>query len=199
MIFMPDGDSTLRILSIDPGSDTLGASIIDVDLNTLTATVIDSITFNASLHLKHGPQYSSIEAVHGNRYARLTTHKNNLTRHMGYWKPHMIICEAPFMGLNPKSYATLVECVDAIREATYRYNPLIELYTVPPMNAKKAIGVSGRGKTKDDVRDAILNMVNNNQSKLCYTANTPLVMLDEHSIDSIAVGYYLYLELIKSI
>lgn len=199
MIFIPDGDNTLRILSIDPGSDTLGASIIDIDLNTHTATIIDSRTYNAALQLKHGPQYLDIADTHGNRRARLVIHKNNLVAHMNYWKPHMVICESPFMGLSVSSYMALVEVVDIIREAVHQYDVYVCLYTVKPMEARKAVGVSGKGKTKDDTRNAVIEMVNNRQTNLSCMPQVPLLALDEHSIDSIAVGYYLYLELLKTL
>lgn len=198
MLILPSGDDYLRILAIDPGTETLGTCIISVDLRDFKATIVDAATYAASTHLKNFSRYEYVEELHGSRQARLLAHRNNLMQHMLAWQPHHVASESPFMGIRPNAFAALVECVGTIRAALFEYDPTIQLNLVPPHSAKKAVGVIGRGTTKDNMRNAIIHLVATpEQSGLHYSASKSLDALDEHSIDSIAVGYFHYRQLVE--
>lgn len=201
MLILPEDDPVYRICSIDPGSNTLGFAVLEVDLVAGGVTVDEAVTFNGE---KMSQQYPHLIEVHGEKVARLYAHEKNLLRAFQHYKPHAIICESPFLGRFPQAYAALVECMTAIRRACYQYNPHIRLDTVDPMTAKQAVGVvikkapkgskhKKQGLTKDDVKQAILQL-----KDLTNQAERMLTQMDEHSIDAIAVGYYKYQQMMSA-
>jgi Holliday junction resolvasome RuvABC endonuclease subunit len=188
MLVVPNFGTDLKFIAMDPGTETLGVAILSLNLCTLQTDVLDAGTFNARHHLKNSESYNEIIEDHGERRARLLAHQTALSGYLQAWTPHRAASESPFMGIRAQAFEALVECVSSIREAVYLYNPAITLEMVPPPVAKKAVGVIGRGTTKDEVRNGVLNLVNS--GKLGYKAHQVLTQLDEHSIDAIAVGYH---------
>lgn len=177
-------DTPLRIVGIDPGTDTLGASVLDVSLVTGKISIVTAATFRGSQMAK---DYEWIERVHGSKAARLKSHEENLLRMFHYYRPHEVVCETPYMGRFPAAYAALIECVNMIRSALMQYDDHMPLLTVDPPNVKKAFGVSGKSGDKGLMREALIGKVERHE--LFNTINVPISMLDEHAIDSIAVAY----------
>lgn len=170
-----------RVTGIDPGTDTLGVSVLDVDLTSGQVSVLDARTFVAKRCLAN---YRDLANVHGERMARLAAHEDNLVGYFKTWHPHSIISESPYMGKFPQAFAALTECMTAIRRAVWRYDQDLSLLEVDPPTAKKAVGAPGRGGDKDAVKKALLQL-----TTLCNPNGVPLPQLDEHSIDAIAVAY----------
>lgn len=91
------------------------------------------------------------------------------------------------MGRFAAAFRALTECMVFISDAVGRYDPMMLLHVVDPPTAKMAVGlVIKKGMTKDDVKKAVLAL-----KDLENPNGIILEDLDEHSIDSIAVGYYL--------
>jgi hypothetical protein len=100
-----------------------------------------------------------------------------------YYDPVAIVCEAPFYNrFRPAAFAPLAELLQGLRIQTQHYNPWIYFYTIDPSTVKKSIG-AGHISGKDEVRDAILK-----HTELVNSSTIPLCQLDEHAIDSLAVG-----------
>lgn len=174
-----------RIVGIDPGSVTLGACVIDLDLQTRTETLVDVRTFDASKNMR---DYHNLSRIHGDRCARLQIHEDSLTGYFSVFKPHAIISEAPFLGRFPQAFAALTECVTAIRRAVMRYDRFMPLHIADPMTVKSAVGVHRMGRkdkgalSKENVHAAVM------QLPLLNPGQIDLASLDEHSIDAIAVA-----------
>lgn len=189
MLFIPDHSRYFRVGAIDPGTDTLGTSVLDVDLYTAEVILRDVNTLHGARNMR---RYPGVEEVHGGRRAKLHSHEVELYHWMQYFQPNALICESPFLGRFPQAFEALVECKASIRSAVYQYDRTMPLETVDPPSAKIAVGVSGKSKNKDDVKWAILRLPNfRNQS------GKTIAELDEHSTDSIAVGYFKCLALIN--
>lgn len=179
-----DDLSPLRILGIDPGTDTLGASVLDVHLHDSTIHLAFTNTFRGSQLAK---EYRHVSDVHGDKIARLKAHEDNLYYFMRAWCPHEIISEAPYMGRFPAAYGALVQCMDAIRNAVIRYDWNMRLFTADPPTVKNAVGVGGKSGDKSLMQAAIFRMIQN--GIILNPHGLDVTVLDEHSIDSIAVAY----------
>lgn len=170
-----------RVIGIDPGTDTLGVSVLDANLSTNEISLKSSQTFKGSIMCK---EYPWIIQTHGEKVARLKSHEDNLYNLFCQYRPHEVVSEAPYMGRFPAAYAALVECLNAIRAALMRYDAHMPLYTVDPATVKHTVGVSGKSGDKELMHKAITNL-----TTISNPGHINLQMLDEHSIDSIAVAY----------
>lgn len=180
MLFQPDNPTQYRIVGIDPGTNTLGVAAVDVDLVTKEIVLLDARTFDANSLLY---AYGNTVQWHGERVARLLAHEDTLYGYFRYLGPHSIISESPYMGRFPQAFAALTECLTAIRRAVMRYDTFKPLLLVDPPTAKLAVGVKGKGSTKDDVKNGVLSL-----RDLLNPDNIDIRNLDEHSIDAIAVA-----------
>lgn len=187
MLFIPDHDPTYRIISIDPGTNTMGVAQLDVDLVLGDVIVNEAVTFNGD---RLSLSYPEVLDIHGGRIAKLLAHEENLLELFYLVQPHCVICESPFLGRFPQAFEALIECLTAIRRALFQYDRSLPLETVDPPTVKKAVGVVNKGSTKDDVNQAIRSL-----KGLSYNSGVDPALLDEHSTDAVAVGYYKYSQL----
>jgi Holliday junction resolvasome RuvABC endonuclease subunit len=180
MFHIPANNHHAQILGIDPGSSTLGVACLSVDVQTLEIACTQAITFTAS-KLSINPW---MEQVHSARFARIAAHKENLKNVFGCCLPVAIVCESPFYNpTRPGAYSALVETLDAIRQAVWEYDQCMPLDLIDPPTVKQCVGGKGNAD-KDEMKRLILNLPNLN-----FSGSIPLQMVDEHSIDAIAVAY----------
>ncbi len=191
MLTLPDGPSTYRIMSIDPGTNTLGVAVLDLCLINYT---VDLVFVNTIQGMKNARSLVEFEESFGSRQAKLHTHHRILTDLILKTKPNAIVSEAPYMGRFAQAFEALVQCLIMIQSAIGEYDPWLVLETIDPMSVKKAVGVSKKGSNKDLVRDAVLGLRN-----LTNSSDKPLPFCDEHSIDAIAVGFWKLQQIDKSI
>lgn len=178
MLYGTNFHEPYRILAIDPGTDTLGISIFDIDLVTLEITLINAYTFQASRWIDRLIEHDQWEHL-DEKYLRLQRHAEHLYGLLLQYRPHLVTHESAFMGRFPKAYQGLVECLYSIRQAVLRYSPYLPLVGITPMEVKYYIG----GVKKDEVFKAVSNL------KDVINLQPYLNILDEHAIDSIAIGY----------
>lgn len=172
----------------------MGAGVIDLDLVTGHVAIVEARTFDASQLIRQAP-FPQLVEIHGERYVRLLAHEENLVGYFSYWQPHNVVSESPYMGRFPQAYAALVECVNAVRRAVYRYDAFKPLIVVDPMNVKLAVGVSGKGQkrgntdqiNKHAVKAGLINLINS--GNLLNPSLIDIDALDEHSVDALAVAY----------
>lgn len=167
-----------RILSIDPGTNTLGIAILRIQgPNT-------ALEYAFTLQVgKLFTRYPLIIENHGDKVAKLYTVQQDLLKVMEAWKPTYLVSEGPYMGSFPAAYAALVECLDAVRRAVIAYDETLPLNVIDPARVKKAIGVSGKSGDKTLVRAALAT-----KEAFTLMADITLDKLDEHAIDAVAVG-----------
>lgn len=179
----PVNDLPYRICAIDPGTNTLGISFLDVGLLQKTITVIDSTTYRADARVRED---TIVYETRGDRAARLHFHHANFSALLRQFQPHAVIAESPFMGRFPAAFEALCECRDMLRSAVWSYNPRIPLELIDPPTAKKAVGALVQKGSKENVRDSVLALPD-----LSWALPYPIELLDEHCYDSIACGYSL--------
>lgn len=184
---MIDSCDTTCIVGIDPGSDTLGLSIIKIRIPTLEIVAIEAQTFTGSRMFSNNGWQAS---VLGERYARIHAHKVNLVQLFTDINPINIACEGPFFSQRrPSAFGSLMEVLSMIREAVELYDPWRTLYVIDPPTVKKSVGAPGNAM-KDVVRKHVIELL-----KPYYVGPKPIEELDEHSIDAIAVAYCRYVSL----
>lgn len=178
MLYGSKVNEPYRILSIDPGTDTLGISLIDVDLVDQSMTLQWSFTFQASKSIDGLLENTQWEQQ-DEKYLRLHRHAEHLYGLLLQYRPHMVVHESAFMGRFPKAYQGLVECLYALKQAAFRYSPYLPFMGITPMEVKHFVG----GVKKEEVLQAL------NQKQDLINLHQILPTLDEHAIDSIAIGY----------
>lgn len=183
MLTVPAEGFMFRIVGIDPGTETLGTAVLDVNLCTAQVSLIHAKTYRGSRGLLLHP---ALAETQGDRLAKLYSHEQTLLALFNHFQPHGVSVEAPYLGKFPQAFEALVECRTYIRRALWQYHPMMPMELIDPPTAKMAVGVVPRkGVTKDDIKRGVLNLGN-----LTNCTTSSIASLDEHSIDAIAVGYY---------
>lgn len=179
-----DKNTQACIVGIDPGSETLGVSILFFDVITLQITKIVPKTYIGSKL----PVSPMLAMLHNDRVSRIKAHEENLFNIYSEYNPVAIVSEAPFYNpRRPNAYGVLVEVICAIRNSIIRYSDTMCFYQVDPASVKRAIGAKGNAD-KDIVKHHI-GLIPEIVNVLEY----PLSALDEHSIDATAVAYHQFL------
>lgn len=190
MLVISQQSCIYRYFAIDPGSDTLGLSIFDLDTVTKRLSIIDTTTTSGA---KLSRDNFDDNDIHGNRSARLLAHKQMLYYLLVNWRPQAIICESSYMGKFATAFAVGIETMTYLKQASYEYNPYMPFESIDPSTAKKNLKALIKGK--DSVRECVLALVS--EGIVDYYGSTPIHHLDEHSIDSISIGYYKYKQMLE--
>lgn len=173
-----------RIVGIDPGSTTLGFSILEYDLHSFEIVRTYARTFNAGKM-----KLSELDiANHSERYARIYELMDTLYDAFVEMEPTFVISESPFMAMRrPQAYGALVEVVFAIRSALRKYDPTMNLDLIDPPRAKNAVGAGGNAK-KEQVHAALKKLLPNLHFDETRSSES-FDKLDEHSVDGLAIAY----------
>lgn len=186
-----DSDDTFIIIGIDPGSTHLGVSAITVNVDTMK--IISSIAWTIDGE-KLMPKHSRAEEIHGTRYVRIKALGKELERIFFKLKPLFVASESPFYNQRrPQAYGVLTEVICAIRNALINYLRDIKLKLIDPPTIKISVGAKGNAD-KDTMKRAVLL-----KTELNYNGAIPIIDLDEHSIDALAVAYCYYLQIMESL
>jgi Holliday junction resolvasome RuvABC endonuclease subunit len=182
MLRLPaDAGSIISVVGIDPGTTTLGTSVLWIDLNTMRIVSSFAKTFRGD-RLQDGESWLGF--LHGDRFSRIAAIEGALLDLFQRVRPFMIVSEAPFISMRqPQAYGALTEVMCGIMNAMLAYDPWKPLYRVDPPTVKKKVGAPGNAD-KNAVKQALLRLPDLN-----YQGETPLAMLDEHSVDALAVAY----------
>lgn len=171
----------LRLISIDPGTETVGVALFEVNQMTNTKTLIEAFTIQGSL-VSYREEAEYLYA--SNREHRLQGILNTLYSYFLQSMPHVVVVEDNYLRHSPKSFKALIEAVSAIRQAVLWYLPTCLFYTVTPMQAKSVVNATKKASDKNLVRIGVLAY-----SSL-QAAPGLVESLDEHSIDAVAIGLY---------
>ena len=185
----PFEEERFCIIGIDPGSITMGISVLEVDDHN-NAFLVWAETIKATTFIK---KYEEIAERHTDRFARLYGYSEQLVKFMDNWTPDAVVCEANFLGHHANAFASLTETVLIIRQATIKHNFNTNFSTVDPPSLKLSVGVAAGARDKELVRTAIRNL------PISYLQPQRLESLDEHSCDAIAAAYWRYLKYIGRI
>lgn len=174
-------DLSLRILGIDPGTNSLGMSLGICDFKTPAYDIEFAETFNMQ-HLIYKSNLYVTDYLSRNLAMYKSTYE--LTYQMvADLTPDLVICETPYMDRRfPLPYMLLSICTQAIQHAVKDYTIFLPFEGIDPATAKNGVGVKGNSNNKEHMREAILNNPH-------IRSHLNLAEKDEHSIDSIAIGY----------
>lgn len=178
---------TAVITGIDPGTEMLGVADIYFNVKTFEIVSVNSTTYIGSkLNMDRW-----LAEIHNARFSRLRAHKENLAAHFMRVNSSCVVCESPFFNpRRPNAFEALVETVMTIRQAIWEYDLNLPLFQIDPPSVKKAVGAKG-GADKDSVKNRILSI---DELRLKFFGPVLLHMLDDHSIDAIAVAYSKFVE-----
>lgn len=131
-------------------------------------------------------QHPTVTWLHGNRFARIICTGLQVKRLLELWNPDYVACESPFLGRFPASFAALTEVIAELKRITFNHDPSLPFFTYTPTLVKATVGVVGKDKT--DMSKAIARL------DLGYPDQLLSKDVDEHAIDSIAVGLCFIME-----
>ncbi len=178
-------DTIYRIVAIDPGSDTLGVVVLDVDLAARTISIVHGCTIYAAKVINDAAPDAMF---YGDRYARLSAQYTALLGIFRFYQPHAIVHESPFMRKFAEAYRALSECIQtAIRGSAFDYDPTIVIEYVDPPTAKISVGVDRRA-IKNGSKDLVRNAIRSLGFPLGPGVN--LEYWSEHTVDALAVGVW---------
>lgn len=183
MINIPNNTSPICcLIGIDPGSTCVGISIMQVDVQT--THILGTNAFTIKLDKLSGNDW--IAQNYGDRYRRISILKDTLAGIFVKERPFSIAIEAPFFNhFRPQAYGVLMEVMSAIKETVYEYDHWQLPYLIDPSSVKNAVGANGAAK-KEIIHKKVLEL-----SSVLHPV-VDLQLLDEHSIDAIAVNYCRY-------
>jgi len=181
MLILPNNYTPFNIMAVDPGLNNTGISIYTLNCNDRSIIAIDAFTLkNDKLNDNSGLDSD----VHLDRIIKSYKLKNHLINVLHYVKPLIVICESPFYNhFRPSAYASLLQIIQFIQTTVIEYNPNVIFHTLEPLLIKKIIG-AGMVTGKIDVKKAVTSRGDIMDKLICN-----IELLDEHSIDAIAIGY----------
>lgn len=186
-----DNENHLRLLSIDPGTDTVGVAINSVDLEQGQLHVLETVLLNGGKRLRFDSYYQYLEEIHGARHARISVLGECLYKELQAFQPHDVVCESPFVGKRMTSaFEALVQVIHAFRSVLYRYDPFLSLELIAPMKAKEAVNQARSDVKKEDIRTAVEKISKSPQkSKIYFSDEVDIHQISEHEIDAIVIAY----------
>ena len=176
-----DEDKIYRVIGIDPGVNSLGLSVFEKNVKNGKIALVWSETIKSKRFEK---DYSDIAKRDGERFAKVWGYKNTLVDYFNNFQPNSVISEGNYMGKFPNAYSALTEMVLIIRLALMDYNSSISLKVIDPSTVKKFLGVKGNASDKNLINEKIKSL------DIIFHLPQKIDKLDEHSIDSIAIGYW---------
>lgn len=174
-------DLSLRIMGVDPGTENLGMSLGVCDFRTPVYQIEQATTFDVKSLIHKSNTY--LVEHHSRNIAMYVSVYNLVYQAVHDLQPDLVICESPYMDRRfPLSYMLLSLCVQAVHQAVKDYSIFIQFETIDPASAKMGVGAKGNSGDKDKMRAAVLGTKH-------ITSHFDLNTLDEHAMDSIAIGY----------
>lgn len=176
------------LVGIDPGSNTLGVGILTVNIESMEIVSSKAMTLNGD---KLSRDSYWLKEIEGDRASRIMALEKALLAIFNYHQPIAVGSESPFINNHyPAAGIALTEVICAIRRAVMHYDIWRDLRMIPPSSVKNAIYAKGNAD-KNMMKEKILLLAN----ELKYNGEVPLALLDEHSVDALAVTYCMFTEL----
>lgn len=179
---MTEHRDCVRVMGIDPGSRTLGISILDCFLYEQQLVLTDAWTLNTEQALRRNRFRA---ARLGDHHCRMDAIHDEVLMAMQNFYPDVVIMETPYLGRLAQPFFVLTQAMTAIEHAVSDYSSAMHLEKIDPSTVKKAIGVPGGSSDKELVRQAVYGLTN-----LENLSDRTLESLSEHAIDAIAVAHF---------
>lgn len=182
---MKSEDITYRVVSIDPGAN-LGITVSEGDMGMTKLKPLHTETVDLN---KWATRYCpELVSTYGARFARIYALRQVLSNVLRKWQPDFIAHENAFMMIRRVTAGIiLAEYVLVMRMVAYEYDPAMPIYGFAPFEIKAAVKTTKLSGNKALITEALPLL-----EDLDLT-NVTVKDLDEHSNDSIAIGYcFLY-------
>lgn len=184
---VPQNDCSLEsskgyhVLSIDPGSRKgLGIAISEINGDLM------SVKHVCTINLVHQCKLDNLDPSMTNR---LFTLKNVLCRMMKAWDVKAVVIEDCYFSGIPQAYRALISTICTVEDVVNSQLGLGELVKFTASQIKVAVGAVGNSGNKLEVRNGLLKI----DSRYLQLPVVQIYnILDEHSVDAIAVGYALH-------
>lgn len=178
------------LMCIDPGSNTMGITVMKWAKGQ-PPIITYSQTHRAEAMIR-ADKYQESLLRYGELTTRLKAHRDNLIRLIKILKPDFVVLESPFFNpRNPSSSEVLVRLKQVLIDVLTDDQVLLDSHWITPQQMKSLIGarfLAGSSKiVKDPVKEALTSLYREGKFKL--DEGIDFDTLDEHSLDSIGVGY----------
>lgn len=178
---IPNGYANVTMVAIDPGSTTCGVAIYNLDTEHKKILNISAFTIEVDKLHDYTGLYQDVTTERMIRIAKLKKCISDIVTSVG---AKIVVSEAPFYNrFMPMAYGALLEIVSAINQTVHEVSPELVFNSYAPQMVKMTVGAAGI-KGKEVIKDKLKsNLV------LYPKIISDFDMLDEHSLDAIAVGY----------
>lgn len=178
---IPQDYGIVNMVSIDPGSNTCGIALFTLDtfnkkiLEVTAFTIeVEKLNDNSGLHLD----------LATDRFVKIFKLCNMIKKIIESIGAGIIVSEAPFFNrLMPMAYGSLLEIVSSINRTVHESGNELIFTTYAPQQVKMSLSAAGI-KGKDIIKEKLKEI-----SEVYTKLTGDYDLLDEHSIDAIAVGY----------
>lgn len=178
-LMIPDRYKSYSLVSIDPGITYMGISVFRLVNDNIT--YIDSYTIRPSSMKTYVNCNTDMVTQ---RFISLNKIKNFIETLVREEQPSVVVSEGTFFNpLSPSAYGSLLEIISYVNLGVSEVSNNIHFSVMPPMLVKKNIS-SEKIKSKASVKEALMM-----KPSIIDNLVVNIETLDEHAIDSIAVGY----------
>ena len=163
----------MRIIGIDPGSNTLGVAVYDVD-DFFTIRSIRTYVIDITMYKESGKYGRLAGKVYFIRKILMNIFKDGVDA---------LSLESPFIySTRPAAVIPLSAIKGIVEESALNTNRYAYLTSITPSEVKKSIGVHGNSSEKIDMMYALLDIKE-------ISDELPIKDLADHEWDAIAIGY----------
>lgn len=183
---MIEKDSRFRYISLDPGGNSFGWAVLDVDLENDEAVIIAAGTLkrNKLLNAAH----KDLVEKNGEFAVAWNLIAEALYELFSLWGPNAIAYEtAHYKKGRISAFKSLVTAAAIINSVAFSYNSDLYVTGYQPNAGKKAVGVKAGSKDKSLVMEAVKRTM-----KIGWADETLSNSLDEHACDAVAIGIAFY-------
>lgn len=178
---MKSNDITYRVISIDPGAN-LGITISEGDMGLTYLKPLHTET--VELNKWAAKNCEEILDIYGARFARVYALRQVLSKVLRKWQPDFMVHENAFMMIRRVTAGiVLAEYVLIMRMIAYDYDPALPIFGFAPFEIKSAVKSKKLSGNKALISDALPLLDDLDLSEVSLKG------MDEHSVDSIAIGY----------
>jgi len=180
-----------NILGIDPGTKTMGYSIMTVDLRTLERVDMETFTINAERPTDGRLAADFMPEHHSELFKRVREHEVRLMHILQTYQPFQVAVELPFFNrLHPGAFDPLVQMFAMVQNTVYDYNPWMTLYKVENTVTKAMVTPESKAERKR-IREAYAT--SKERVAACVKMHSDFTfidtdLLDEHEIDASLVA-----------
>lgn len=131
---------------------------------------------------------AKLQGTEDNHCARMELISDVIYSFICAWDVAVVISESAYFRRFVQPYKVLLQVIEAIRVANSKYFQGQDIVLIDPTTVKTTLGVKGNLRDKDAIK-AALQVLALTSSDLVIPEDMYLFYLDEHSNDSVAIGY----------